>query len=196
MREMLICMILASLAGCAAAPENHYYLLSAKDAKDNRSGTPPRATGLVRATVILPGVSDRSQLVVRTGRHTVEVRELDRWAEPFDRMVQRVLNNDLMSRTMSLHDRPRIMGHDRHITVSIDEFMADASGTAYLSGRWEEGLSPQVTEHGNISSFSLSEPFAGYQSEIVVTTMSDLLDRLAELIVRDATTSVAARSGL
>ena len=189
-------MILASLAACAAAPENHYYLLSAENSKESRSGTLPQAIGVVRATVILPGVSDRSQLVVRTGRHRVEVRELDRWAEPFDRMVQRVLNDDLMSRAMSLQDRPGIVGHDRHIVVDIDQFMADVGGTTYLSGRWQESPSPQMIEHEYISSFSLSEPLAGYQSEAVVTTMSDLLDKLAGLIVRDTKLSGTARSGL
>jgi uncharacterized lipoprotein YmbA len=169
------------LAGCAGSPPNKYYTLSAEG---SCHAIPPPAgmDSLEPTTIRLPGVLDRPQLVVRTGAQTVEIREFDRWAEPLDQMATRVLAEDIAQcQRTSGSEKPKYF-----LSVSVDEFMADTSGQARLTGRWwtvekEEGK-PVQPGH----SFSLSERVDGSGSAGSAVAMSALLGRLAGEIVSSA----------
>ena len=72
--------------------------------------------------VRLPGVTDRPQMVEGTSANTVFIREDERWAEPIDQMVPRVLRQDLarVSNGRITNDR---------VAVGIDQFMAFGDDT-------------------------------------------------------------------
>jgi uncharacterized lipoprotein YmbA len=131
------------------------------------------------ATIRLPGVLDRPQLVVRTGPQTVDIREFDRWAEPLDQMATRVLAEDIASCQSPLGaERAKYL-----LSVSVDEFIADTSGQAHLNGRWwtlQKGEEKSV-QPGH--SFSLSERVDKARDAESVAAMSALLGRLAGEIV-------------
>src|SRR5882724_8273228 len=145
------------LAGCAGSPPNRYYTLSVQSACPSIS---PPVHGLNLATIRLPGVLDPPQLVDRTGPQTVDIREFDRWAEPLDQMATRVLAEDMAPcQSTSSPEKPKYF-----LSVSVDEFMADTSGRARLTGRWwtlqkGEEISAQPSH-----SFSLSETTDGAQN--------------------------------
>ena len=166
------------LVGCASSPSNGYYTLSVESPCP---ATVPLAhiNGLDRTTVRLPGMLDRPQLVVRSGPQTLDIREFDRWAEPLDQMTNRVLAEDI-ARCQS----PAASGKPRYaLSVSVDEFMADTSGQAYLTGRWwivEEGDKSRGPGH----SFSLRERIDQARAAERAAAMSVLLGRLAGEIVR------------
>ena len=176
-RPILAIATLALVAGCATTPENRYYTLSAEpgaaSAHDRR---------VTVAKVRLPGMMDRSQLVVRTGPQTVDIREFDRWAEPLDQLVPRILAQDLASRT----SRPNLALPERHLFVAIDEFSADDAGAVLLVGRW------WTLEPGEDAVQRQERPFAlSRQTEAgakdgahIAATMSILLGMLADDIGR------------
>ncbi|HEV2678081.1 MAG TPA: ABC-type transport auxiliary lipoprotein family protein [Aliidongia sp.] len=74
------------------------FTLSVEPPLTTVSPGPRAAEGLSVASVRLPAIADRQQIVVRTGPQTVDVREFDRWAEPLDLMTQRTLSADLALR--------------------------------------------------------------------------------------------------
>jgi uncharacterized protein len=174
-RLFLIGAALAFLAGCGGGPENHYYVLSAVPPAQPAS---PARAGLSVASVHLPGLLDRPQLVLRTGTGTVDVRELDRWAEPLDQMVPRILAQDLTLRQgASAPTAPH-----RRVFVAIDEFMADASGNARLSGRWWVLADDQDPSTKRERPFEFVNASANGSGAEIAMALSAVLSRLADEI--------------
>jgi uncharacterized lipoprotein YmbA len=173
MRPALIA-VLALLAGCAGGPPTRYYTLSSETpAGGETPAGRPGATAVTLATLRLPAVTDREQMVVRTGPQTVDIRDTDRWAAPLDEMVPRILARDLALRGAAAPGTAAT-----RVSVAIDEFMADTSGVCRLTGRWwlandESGSGPGG--HG----FALTRPLAGTGGPAVAAAMSALLADLA-----------------
>jgi uncharacterized protein len=171
--------------GCGGAPENRYYTLSVRPPTIAAPAVPQRAIDLTLALVRLPGVTDRPQLVVRTGPETVDVREFDRWAEPLDQMVRRILSEDLAMRLGSVRGSLKADEPGRRLFVAIDEFMASQSGVSRLDGRWWTLDSAGDPARKSIRSFALTQPVNAGESAQVAASMSALLAALADQIVSD-----------
>lgn len=164
------------LAACSGTADSRYYLLSAAPPAAPATG----AKAVAVAAVHLPGVLDRPELVVRTGAETVEILEFDRWAEPLDQMVPRVLAQDLSSRLPAVAPD----GGERHLHVVIDEFMSDKAGGARLAGKWwmleGDQASAAKQEHG----FGLATAASAGQGRQIAAALSTLLGQLADDIAR------------
>ena len=167
------------LAGCSGTPETRYFLLSATH-HGTASGV-VRAPRLTLATVRMPGVLDRPQLVQATGDNTLAVSEYDRWAEPLDQMVAHVLRENLAV-------QPAQAGSDRSgvrwIAVDITEFMATAGGTVQLKGSWRNLSDNDAAMLGSTHSFRFSIPTDTSDSAKVAASLSQLLADLAGEIAR------------
>jgi len=156
------------LTACSGTVDSRYYLLSAVPP----SGAPAAgAKAAAISAVHLPGVLDRPELVVRTGAETVDILEFDRWAEPLDQMVPRVLAQDLSSRLPAASQ-----GEERRLQVAIDEFMTDQTGEAHLAGKWWT----QEQEHR----FTLAVRTSGSQGRQIAAALSALLGQLADDMAR------------
>ena len=180
MKRHLRIVLVAALAGCAT-PQNQYFTLSVEPPLTNVSPGPGATEGLSVASVRLPAITDRQQIVVRTGPQTVDVREFDRWAEPLDLMTQRTLSGDLALRG----GRPQRGDAPTRLYVVVDEFMADGSGKTLLSGRWWTLGRTQDPASRQEHAFSLSVPIQHAQSAEVAAAMSQVLGHLATEIVQN-----------
>ena len=89
--------LLAALGLLACAPlggetpPSRFYLLEPLEAPPARADGPQLGIGPIRLAAYL----DRPQIVSRRGDHTLELAEFDRWAEPLDESITRVLMEDL-----------------------------------------------------------------------------------------------------
>ena len=176
-RSFLIGLALVLLAGCAATPKTRYYLLSVEPPASDAPALAP-AGSLTLAALHLPATTDRPQLVVRTGALTVDIREFDRWAEPFDTMVRHTLVQDLeLRRGVSVPGRD-----ERRLFVEIDEFMADTAGQARLSGHWWMLTAGEDQSQKLERSFALTQPMTSSVGVEVPAAMSTLLGKLADEI--------------
>jgi uncharacterized lipoprotein YmbA len=177
MRKGLIVAAALALSACAGSPENHYFTLSATPPKSPAAaGRPP----FHLATVRLPDLYDRPQMVTRTGPQSVDIDEYDRWAESFERMTARILAEDIaLRRPQGGGPLPDAAGEPR-LQVAIEEFAADrATGQASLAGNWK------VTEADGTArgaAFSFTQPVDGGDPAAVAAAMSQLLGRLADEI--------------
>jgi uncharacterized lipoprotein YmbA len=184
MRRCLVLGLVGVLvAGCGSTPENRYYTLSVEPPTVAAPTVPRCMVDLTLAAVRLPGVTDRSQLVVRTGPQTVDIREFDRWAEPLDQMVRRILAEDLATRLGSFNRSPRAADPERRLFVAVDEFMAAESGVSRLTGRWWTLDRGDDSARRVVRSFALTQPVETSQSAQVAAAMSGLLAALADEIV-------------
>jgi uncharacterized lipoprotein YmbA len=167
------------LAGCAGSPPNRYYTLAVESPCPSIL-PPARMDNLDFTTIRLPGVLDRPQLVVRNGPQTVDILEFDRWAEPLDQMATRVLAEDIASCQSSSGS-----GKSKYLlSVSVDEFIADTSGHARLTGRWWTLQKGEERSGRQGRSFSFRERVDQAHDAGGVAVMSALLGRLAGEIVR------------
>jgi uncharacterized lipoprotein YmbA len=164
------------LAACATSPENHYYVLTptpiAEARLDKSAGAPPDLS------VTVPAYLDRAQIIFIDATGEAEIHEFDRWAEPIDGMIRRVLTQD-----MQAQPGPGKTIH-RVVSLTIDTF-AFGNGQATLKAHWT--LSPRSADKGRNTTvvthdFAQSEAVAGDDMTAAVVAMSHLLGNLAQSI--------------
>ena len=173
------------LAGCAAAPENHYYRL-APIATDGAAAAFPELSDTA-LTVALPALLDRMEIVEGTGPHTVAIREFDRWVAPLDEMVPQVLGEDLAVAEANRHGAfdPRVddgRADARHFAVHIDDFMAGTDGIVRLDGTWSVRADLGTRSGRRTWRFTLRALADPQLVSTVAASMSRLLEQLAATI--------------
>ncbi|HEV2673024.1 MAG TPA: PqiC family protein [Aliidongia sp.] len=177
---ILIVGTLTLLAACGTTPENRYYTLSVEPAATS-AAPPPRTGRITIAKLLLPGVTDREQMVVATGPQTVDIREFDRWAEPLDQLVPRILAQDLALRAGG----PTSNLPERRLFVSVDRFSVDAMGSSQLTGRWWMLEPGETAAQRRERPFALSRPAGARDGVQVAAAMSALLSMLADDVARE-----------
>jgi uncharacterized lipoprotein YmbA len=167
MRKTVLLLSFFLSACTGSSPDSHYFTLSPVPPQDQpRPGRP----ALHVTAFHLPQLYDRPQMVFRTGAQSVDIDETDRWAEPLDRMAARILAQDLAPR------RPQPSGVEVTLQVTIDDFIADRTGNAHLSGSWKAG--------GKAGAFDLTAESGGASPDQAAAALSTLLGRLASEIDR------------
>ena len=179
MRQRIVLgLAVVALTGCAGSPPNHYFTLS-PEPPDTTSA--PQVKKWHLAGVQLPRISDRPQLVVRTGPQTIRISEFDRWAEPFDDLVPRVLAQDLVQRLgIQAGNEPA-----NHIYVVVDEFMTDNVGSARLAGRWWIQPTKSDAPPGRARAFDFVARQTPGADAAAPAALSRLLGQLADDIAHD-----------
>ena len=179
MRPILLALVLFS-AACRATPPSRFYLLTPIPGE-----VPAEAPRLaVRlSTVELPRYLSGPEIVTRDG-HRLAHAEYDRWAEPLEDNVARVLTKNLAV----LMPAARISRHpwewpgdvDFHVTVSVQRFDVEAGG-AVLDARWTVYRSgAEHPEAAHRSTFT--QPVEGEGFEGFAASMSACLADLSREI--------------
>lgn len=105
---------LLALAGCGRSPQTSFYTLAPLVA----DATIPKSTGpsITIASVTLPELVDRPQLVVPDGGTRIAILEGQRWAEPLKSAIPRLLAENI-SRLMN---SDRVSAYPQHAANSAD----------------------------------------------------------------------------
>jgi len=172
------------IAGCGSSPTVHYYALETIDnrvAKDNE-GSPIIAVGAFR----MPEYLNRSQMVTRGAGAEIIVDEFNRWAEPLDHAIHRVLasNLDVLLESVVVVAYPslsvvdvdyRLMGRfdrfnagqDGLIVLNVQWAIADSTGTVLLAPRRArfESQAARPGEAGSIAE-AMSDVLAQFSRDI------------------------------
>jgi hypothetical protein len=180
-------VLAAALVGCLGrTPPTTLYLLAALDSE------PERAAGGIDAVVgvgpvTLPEYLRRSEIVTRTGCQgseefcaELQLAELDRWAEPLEEAITRVLAEDL-SILLATENVVRYPWRSTppvtlQVTVDLVRFDVDAAGRTELIARWSV-VDPETEAVLHLARSTHGEPAAaGYGAKV-----SALSRALAEL---------------
>jgi len=137
--------LLAALAGCGSffAPRvdpSRFFVLSVRPAPDLDLPAWVRARSYGVGPISLPQYLERPSVVTRVSESEIRPTHQDRWAEPIDKGVMRVLREDLRR----CLDAPRVIAFpwyagdrpDLAVSVDVQRFEREASGSAYLSAHW------------------------------------------------------------
>lgn len=174
MRRVRICWLAAVLAGCSAAPQNHYYVLTPGPG-EGVAISPELARPDV--TVQLPALLDRAEIVEGSGAQAVRIHDVDRWAAPLDEMVPRILAEDL-----ARHEAAASPSGFQRVDVRIDEFMCGEDGVVRLAGTWTKAAGDDRQAGSRTWQFALRTRTRSAQMSAAAAAMSELLDRLAGAI--------------
>lgn len=179
-----LAVLLLAVGGCAAAlPSRLYTLAPASDAQSAEAGNGP-LLGL--GPVSLPDYLDRPEIVVRTGDYGVRLAELDKWAEPLEPMLLRVLAERLRretgSREVVLLPSRRESEPATAVVVDVDRFDASEAGDVVLDARWRVGQteSGRTLRTGRSVIREKGTPVPAYAG--IVAAMSRAVDGLAREI--------------
>lgn len=178
--SMLVAALL-SLAGCLSSfttpqpDRTRYYTLTAKVEAD--SGSNPGLDDIILGVgpVRIPGYLDREQLVTRVSESRFDVSENDRWIEPLDENLSRVLAQDLYALLKSDRIFRYPWSNGRYITHQIDieflRFEATAANEAQLSARWAVIETATRQMLASKTSF-MKRPIQGATKEAAVEALS------------------------
>jgi uncharacterized protein len=87
----LITCVVAAAAGCASSP-SRFYTLNSTATGDS---SPTTNCAVVVGPVSIPALVDRPQFVVQVATNRVQVDEFNRWAEPLNDNIARVVARNL-----------------------------------------------------------------------------------------------------
>ncbi len=141
----LVAVALGGLAGCGSFLEprvdpSRFYVLSTRSAPEVAMPAAARRRSYGIGPVTLPDYLKRPTVITRISESEIRPSHDDRWGEPIDKGVTRVLQEDLRQRLgtqrVSLYpwyasDRP-----DLQVVVDVQRLERDATGSAYLSAHW------------------------------------------------------------
>ena len=93
-RRLLVALIgLLALSACGASKPSQFYVLNALSPSELSRETISVGSGLAigLAPVNMPEYLDRPEIISRGGGNQLELGQFDRWAEPLNRNIERVV---------------------------------------------------------------------------------------------------------
>ncbi|MFQ5329820.1 MAG: membrane integrity-associated transporter subunit PqiC [Thermodesulfobacteriota bacterium] len=141
--SVLICSAAAvSFSGCATTQPSRFYTLQSlpDEAAGEGAAGAQDDIGVGIDTITLPALLDRPQIVLSTGDNELTFAEFDRWAEPLDENIYRVVteNISILLNTGHVYTYPWKSSAKIEYRVAIDviRFDVTADGDTSLVARW------------------------------------------------------------
>jgi uncharacterized protein len=143
------CAWLFVVAGCSILspqPERTKFFVLTSTTGDSATGTAPAAGSGTSNLVIgvgpieFPDYLRRPEVVTRTSPTTVELSDVDRWAEPLDSAFARVLSENLSrllgTQRMVTYPWYKSTRVDYQVECNVIHFETDSSGGSHLHAQW------------------------------------------------------------
>lgn len=163
---VILCALVAWLAGCASSQQAQFYTLSPVPAP---AAAPLGGCSISVGPVSVPDVVDRQQIVVRTGPNQVTMDEFNRWASPLRGDIARVVAENLASMLgtpqVTVFPQTPVAGDAYRVAIDVLRFDSAPGGTATLDALWTiRSAKPVESRSGRTT---LSEPAQGGYNALV-----------------------------
>jgi uncharacterized lipoprotein YmbA len=185
--SLLACILVTGCTFMRPQPDRSrfFVLTSVSDAdiEATRSAREGNALGIGLGPLRLPDYLDRPQIVRRVDDNRLAFSELERWAEPLDKNITRVMSQNLSM----LLDTDRIVEFPSFTSVRMDyelpmeilRFELGPTGAAHLVVRWGvKGTKEEEVMHAAESRFT--ETVEGDGTQAIVAALSKLLSDFSE----------------
>ena|SRR5882724_2763668 len=173
--------LLLGLEACTSTPSRFYILSSLSPAETIAATAAAQGPVIGVGPITLPKYLDRPQIVTRAGYNQLALAEFDRWVEPLQDNVARVLAENLVrlipTDQVLLHAWPRSATLDYQVTVEVLQFDGWLGGESRLLALWNilDGAElPLLSQRA-----SLNTPVGGREYEAMVVAMNQLLEWLS-----------------
>jgi uncharacterized lipoprotein YmbA len=190
-KYFFICIFGLLLTGCvkvnltATSTPTQFYVLTAPELNEGghiaRDPNEKKIIGL--GPVRLPNYLSRLPIVTKKGKNEVEFSEFHRWAEPFQKGIERVIAENLsrMQPDAQVNLYPWLGNNKRDydVYIVIYEFIADLeTKEVILSGSREVKKAGEVIDHGTVTirkPLIIEVPLKDKDYQHIAETMSCLL---------------------
>ena len=180
-RCLLIIFCILILANCSSSPEPQYYTLSAIAGNSQTNCS----TNIKLRRPVIPQTLDRPEMVTQNGEFQIEENDYNLWPEPLDRMIERVLAEDLRLRLPHGIITTESSGANLKAAFTVDtdiqQFGNDADGKAILQAQSIVYKSDKAEK----SSPVLLHGEAVTSPELMAKNLSILLGNFADNIVNN-----------
>lgn len=138
-RTLAAASLAGALVGCAQTVPTNFYTLSVST-EPTVAKRPAQGLVIGLGPITLPQYLDRPDIVTRQGANQMRLADLNKWAEPLEPLLTRIMAEDLYA-LLDANDVIPIPQRgdiplDRVVEVDINRFDADDSGTVVLDARW------------------------------------------------------------
>jgi uncharacterized lipoprotein YmbA len=179
--------LLGALAGCTqTAPTNFYTLSAATEPTVAKRSAHGLVIGL--GPITLPQYLDRPDIVTRQGANQMRLADLNKWAEPLEPLLTRIMAEDLYA-LLDANDVIPVPQRgdvplDRVVEVDISRFDADESGKVVFDARWRiyRGDNETLLASGRSQIEEQGAPVPDYDA--IVAAMSRAVGRASEEIAQ------------
>ena len=143
MRKALILFVFV-LSGCVsipASPSPRFYMpasMTSEQAAEKLDIAP--GVIVVVGPITIPGSQDRPQIVTRNKDGTLSFAQFDRWAEPLDSSLARLISNDLASllpaASFQVFPCNFAIPLDYQVVVEVVQLDSDLANGMLFTGQW------------------------------------------------------------
>jgi hypothetical protein len=123
------------LAGCSSTPSNNYYVLTAREGPGPTGKTPSLGIGPIR----IPEYLNRNALVYQRDGNQLQIARFERWAEPLEEGITRVLGLNLtrLLNTQNIRQFPWNADRAPEFGIRVRLLALDANEkSAQLEAEW------------------------------------------------------------
>ncbi|UZR30479.1 PqiC family protein [Methylococcus mesophilus] len=177
---MLLTLAALSAGGClrSTEPANFYQLQPLTVSRQQPADVRPVVVGV--GPIKLASYLDRPQIVVAEGRNRLQLDEFQRWSEPLQENLTRVLAENLSR----LHPADHVIiypwhrndGPELQLEARIDRFHTDGSGASVLDVAWSISRGGATVYRKRSNYQAAAQP---RDTESLVSAQSELLAAFA-----------------
>ena len=175
------------VAGCGSSPPTKFYQLSSLQGPADQKGASidQQRVMVGIGPVEIPPYVDRPQLVTRSNQNELDLSEFDRWAEPLQTNITRVivdnLSQSLPPDRVAIFSWDGLLSSDYQVRVEVTKFDFDKTGDVSLVARWTiVGEDGQKILAFHTSRFNRTAETTGHAS--MVSAMSQNVEALSQEI--------------
>ena len=188
----LACLALV-LSACGTTPPTNFYALSAEIPELSLADQKQNRTVIGIGPIEVSPYLERTQIVTRSDQTRLELTETNRWAEPIETNISRVIATNLsrlLPNTQPIVRPWADAGVEYHVLVKFVRFDSDLAGNVQLHANWgiqlESSRSMPVIREAKIS-----QPGSGESYAEITRTMSSALAKLSEEIAAELNNMLA-----
>lgn len=177
-----VTLIALLVVGCGSSPRNNHYLLTTNVSTPPDGDSPSLGVG----PVAVPEFLNRNGMVYSREGNQLEISNTERWAEPLEAGIKRVVGINLAASldTQDIRYFPWTKGKAPEFGISVSVLSMDADDEqATLAAEWRV-MRPATGESvvRRISHLTLALPTGPLSPQQIAPAYSELLSQLSELI--------------
>lgn len=185
-------ILLAGISGCGTPSSNFFILTPANDYKPSNTGAESNI-GIGIGNIELPDYLRKPQIVTYSKNNEITFDEYNRWAEPLDENITRILTENLAvmipTNNIYLFMWPKENPNIFQISIGIDMFGLLPDSTVVLNTRWSISGSNKksllLTEKSEYKEKAASLDY-GHISSIMSNLIAKLSEDIASEVKRQA----------
>lgn len=187
--SLIVACLLPLLAACGSSAPVRYYSLEAITTEGYERVSTEEAPVLGVGPLTMPEYLGRSQIVTRGPGAEMIVDDFNRWAEPLDRAIHRIVASNIDSVvgdvTVVAFPYSSLVAVDYRLVGRVDRFDVDETGRAVLNVQWGIGRKDQpILVPPRRSHYEVQARVAG-DADATAQAMNDLVTQFSRDIAQE-----------